>query len=868
MRRLFFILQFTILVSAVIAQGSWSILESSRVHLKLKYISKAKSLNEIEVFYCIIGLPHSHKPYFDFSYSNPIMIQKIASSDFPRGVEWLQFQNLKGLETGTLALSPLDMDGTAYEEVIVNVYFDDSIFSFESEIPPQTESFLKHRVVNWDISKNWISYLPLTRNKTLNDIPSFTLNHISENIDYIMIGSSDYNSHLSPLIQHRNSSLVLPLNTIFISTDSIYHTYSEGDVDPLAIKSFFNDALSISNNLQYGLLVGDVPELPTLYEGSYASDDLLVTFNGGIPQIALGRFPAKTSQDVSAFVNKLIKYETEPELGLWKQKITLVADDEARPHVNDTTHTSYSEKLSQIIPSQFDVQKVYLMEYPESNDASLYGVSKPEATEDFLELIQSGTLIINYIGHGSYHKWAQEGLLDKNRGDISLIQTGNRLPIWIAGTCSWGAFDDPEDDAFSEDIIRLEGNGAIAIITTSRSVYEGPNWILLKSIYETMFPSGEITDLPLGLVLQSVKTGSITGKVFHLFGDPAMMINFIQDPIDLIISEPIEILTPESVSSEQYLSSNGGTGLLIVRESNRIVEREYSYLSTSGWVESSISYSLPGTILSVGEISFTSSVVNGYFWVPLDLNNSKIDIKMYIQTETFPYLNALGYKKGINVITSIQNNDFDGPEIVFSNSVNENLGYGDHIDPGSILLLKLTDVSGINLTGEPGHEIKMQNLSTGEINYLTNQFIYNFDDITSGKILLNLSAFNFPLHIEVQCWDNANNPARKEILLNALSSSELHMFSVYNYPNPFKSDTKFTFEITEPAKVSVSIYTLEGTKIKDISPELFPVGYHQIYWDGRDAFGKDLFNGVYIYRIKAEGENETISKINRLAIFK
>jgi hypothetical protein len=133
---------------------------------------------------------------------------------------------------------------------------------------------------------------------------------------------------------------------------------------------------------------------------------------------------------------------------------------------------------------------------------------------------------------------------------------------------------------------------------------------------------------------------------------------------------------------------------------------------------------------------------------------------------------------------------------------------------------------------------------------------------------LNLSDFNFPLHIEVQCWDNANNSAKKEILLNALLSSKLNMFSVYNYPNPFKSDTKFTFEITEPAMVSVSIYTLDGTKFKDISPELFPVGYHQIYWDGRDAFGKDLFNGVYIYRIKAEGENETISKINRLAIFK
>ena len=89
-------------------------------------------------------------------------------------------------------------------------------------------------------------------------------------------------------------------------------------------------------------------------------------------------------------------------------------------------------------------------------------------------------------------------------------------------------------------------------------------------------------------------------------------INVCQSKIDLTLSEPIEILTPESVSSQQYLSTNGGTGLLVVRESNRMVDREYSYLSTSGWVDASISYSLPGPILSIGEILFILSNIPFY----------------------------------------------------------------------------------------------------------------------------------------------------------------------------------------------------------------------------------------------------------------
>jgi flagellar hook assembly protein FlgD len=91
---------------------------------------------------------------------------------------------------------------------------------------------------------------------------------------------------------------------------------------------------------------------------------------------------------------------------------------------------------------------------------------------------------------------------------------------------------------------------------------------------------------------------------------------------------------------------------------------------------------------------------------------------------------------------------------------------------------------------------------------------------------------------------------------------------VYNYPNPFKDDTQFTFEITENAQVSITIYTLGGTKIKVIPSDNYLGGYHHVYWDGKDAFGKDLSNGVFIYRINAKGNNETITKFNRLAVIK
>ena len=859
-----FIFGFLLFFSSLEAKTSWSVMHLSPDEIRLKVRSEGSYAREIEPLHCLIGLPNSQTPEVEFSYSTPLFLNDAPASTFPLGVSWLQFQLLRGLHTGTLAISPFSSEGIAYDEVIVTIHIPGNISTKESSISPRTTSFLNTRVINWEFAKHWFKPIQKSQSKIL-DIPSYTVNVVPENTDYIIIGASEYETYLMPLIDLRRNSFDDPLNTEFASTDSIFQVYSNGNPDAQAIKDFLYDALSLADELTFGLLVGDIPNLPTLYEGDYASDDLFATFNGGIPEIALGRFPAKTSGDVQAFVNKVIQYETDPEYGLWRQRITLVADDEARPLANDTSHTSHSEELAQIIPPQFDVEKVYLMEYPGSNDASLYGITKPEATEDLFNWLSQGTTIVNFIGHGSYYKWAQESILDKNRGDISFIQTGNKLPLWIAGTCSWGEFDNPVYDAFSEDIIRLAENGAIAIITTSRSVYEGPNWIFLRTLYEAIFPNGGIADIPLGNILQSIKTGSITGKVFHLFGDPAMKIQFPVESIDLTISEPLEILSQETASSD--FLHNGGTGFLVVRESDRMIEREYSYISNSGLINSSISYSIPGSVLSLGEISFTGSHVSGAFWIPMDITGSEIDIKMYVQNEN-EHADAIGFKGEMEVSLEIDLNDYSGPDITFFTSENREVGYGDHVEENSNLILSLSDQSGINLAGEPGHEIQLTKINSGEIIFLTNQFIYNLDDITSGTISLDLNEFTFPFHINIQCWDNANNSTNKEILLKSLSGPGLKLFNVYNYPNPFKDETQFTFEITENAQISITIYTLGGTKIKVLPSDNYPGGYHHVYWDGKDAFGKDLSNGVFIYRINAKGTNETITKFNRLAVIK
>ena len=250
--------------------------------------------------------------------------------------------------------------------------------------------------------------------------------------DYIIIGPEKFREATSDLVEIRNPA-------IYASLETIYDEFSAGNPDPMAIRSFLQWsqeywASPYPNNV---LLLGDggydyrningfssiiVPTVQVQSTQSYATDDLLSTIYGNIPEVATGRFPAKTIQEVSAFIEKVKKIEINPTFGPWRQKVTLVADDAARPEPNHgsiatgQSHTINSEQIADLIPSAVNIEKLYMMEYPEVNDASAYGVIKPDATEALLNNLKNGTAILSYIGHGSPYQLAQEKLLDLNRG--------------------------------------------------------------------------------------------------------------------------------------------------------------------------------------------------------------------------------------------------------------------------------------------------------------------------------------------------------------------------------------------------------------------------------------------------------------------
>ncbi len=78
-----------------------------------------------------------------------------------------------------------------------------------------------------------------------------------------------------------------------------------------------------------------------------------------------------------------------------------------------------------------------------------------------------------------------------------------------------------------------------------------------------------------------------------------------------------------------------------------------------------------------------------------------------------------------------------------------------------------------------------------------------------------------------------------------------------NRPNPFGDKTEIGYRLPEVTGVVVEIYTMMGQKIATLMNTRQKAGYHTITWDGTDANGNKLSEGIYLYKVTAYGEVQT-----------
>ena len=91
---------------------------------------------------------------------------------------------------------------------------------------------------------------------------------------------------------------------------------------------------------------------------------------------------------------------------------------------------------------------------------------------------------------------------------------------------------------------------------------------------------------------------------------------------------------------------------------------------------------------------------------------------------------------------------------------------------------------------------------------------------------------------------------------------------LHNYPNPFNPETWIPYQLAEPAEVTLTIHSVNGTLVRTLALGYQPAGIYQTrsraaYWDGKNNLGEPVASGVYFYTLTAGDFNATRKMVIR-----
>ncbi len=195
---------------------------------------------------------------------------------------------------------------------------------------------------------------------------------------------------------------------------------------------------------------------------------------------------------------------------------------------------------------------------------------------------------------------------------------------------------------------------------------------------------------------------------------------------------------------------------------------------------------------------------------------------------------------------------------------------GDYIVPNPTIRMELNDPSilpiidtsalAIQLDDMPIYFVQNPNILTYQFNPANPKMVVEYKPVLKkGEHILKVIANDgFGNLVD-------SSGFQKRFLI----SGETKILNVYNYPNPVRENTYFTFRLTQiPDQVKIMVFTIAGRLVREIikTRSELNTDFNKIFWDCRDEDGDLLGNGTYLYKVIMDTGEKTESSVHKLAI--
>ncbi len=520
---------------------------------------------------------------------------------------------------------------------------------------------------------------------------------------------------------------------------------------------------------------------------------------------------------------------------------------------------------------------------------------------EYLDQLPAGDRVILFtIGEVAYEnwnpliidQWAQIGV---NANDLSNLAAGEPLIIK-------GRKGDQEGEA---EVFRADPSSSIPLGAQELSISElitgqanqgsitstkiGPaaSWETLHTQIDA-FSSDQVLYQVLGVdenARETVVFNNVTESALDLSRVDPRTYPFLR--LRLLVTDEVE-LTPPQLKKWQVIYTPVPEGVLLFRGNEPDQTSEIPLIE--------------GQLL---ETDFTFFNVSHYDFADSLLVRASLFNRSARETETSEFnLKALQAGDSVSFTTTIQTQEKSGindyrvfvnpnllPEQQYNNNINDFQQYlkvntddthpildvtfdgiylldGDIVSPTPLITIRLKEDNPFNLKQDTlGVEMFIKrndpgcnNCAFARINF--SDPAINWSPATESsdfRVEYQPDAFSDGIYtLQVQAEDNTGRKSGAEpYTINFEVITESTITNFYPYPNPFSTSTRFVFTLTGadiPQELKIQIMTVTGKVVREITQdELGPLSVgnniSEYAWDGRDEYGDQLANGVYLYRV-------------------
>jgi len=348
--------------------------------------------------------------------------------------------------------------------------------------------------------------LPAVQNNVLNPDPDAMMTRGAGN--YLIVVADDFEAQIAPFAAHKEAK------------GFDVSTYVASSSSSSAIKSYIQSLWGGPNAPDYILLVGDTQHIGYFVGGGVGSPDTDLPFtcmdgaSDWYPDICIGRFPADSSSELAAILDKVMSYDNAQfaDSDYLKRAVFMASQDNYT--VSEGTHNWVINNY--MIPNEIDCLKLYCHTYNAT-------------TQQVRDAFNEGRFWGVYSGHGGTTSWADGPAFSQS--DVNNLTNEDMYSMVMSFACVTGSFT--LDECFTETWILAPNKGAVGIWGSSVNSYWTEDDVLEKRWFDSIFDEDDDVPMEFGPTfvdtlyryLAEMGSGSTTRRYFEMYnlmGDPSL----------------------------------------------------------------------------------------------------------------------------------------------------------------------------------------------------------------------------------------------------------------------------------------------------------------------------------------------------------